>query len=110
MTSQPNPPELAPPPGGVIALPTHGVTVTAEELKTRLVEAADADDDIIVDASAVESIGQAVLQLLLAAHAESEANGHRFIIENPSPAFLARTEALGLTDRLGLSHQEELQS
>lgn len=110
MTSQPNPPELAPLPGGVVELPKHGVTVTAEELKTRLVEAADADDDTIVDASAVESIGQAVLQLLLAARAESEAHGHRFIIENPSPAFLARTEALGLTDRLGLSHTEELQS
>ena len=110
MTSQPNPPELAPPPGGVVELPKHGVTVTAEELKTRLVEAADADDDIIVDAGAVESIGQAVLQLLLAARTESEAHGHRFIIENPSPAFLARTEALGLTDRLGLSHTEELQS
>ncbi len=109
MTSQLNPPELAPP-GGVVILPTHGVTVTAEALKTHLVAAADAQDDIVVDASAVESVGQAVLQLLLAARIESEAHGHRFIIKNPSPAFLARTEALGLNDRLGLSHQEELQS
>ncbi|MDR6853486.1 anti-anti-sigma regulatory factor [Sphingomonas sp. BE123] len=110
MTSQPNPPELAPSPGGIIGLPAHGVTVTAEELKVRLVLAADAQSDILVDASAVESVGQAVLQLLLAARTEAEANGHRFIIQNPSPAFLARTEALGLTDRLGLSHTEELQS
>jgi len=110
VTSQPNPPELAPSPGGIIELPTHGVTVTAEELKVRLVLAADARDDIVVDAGAVESVGQAVLQLLLAARIEAEAHGHRFIIQNPSPAFLARTEALGLTDRLGLSHTEELQS
>ena len=65
---------------------------------------------IVVDASAVESVGQAVLQLLLAARAEAEAAGHRFYIQNPSPAFLARIEALGLSDRLGLSQTEELQS
>lgn len=110
MTSQPNQPELQPSPGGVIAMPAHGVTVTAEELKVRLVLAADAGDAIIVDASAVESVGQAVLQCLLAARTEAEATGHRFHIQNPSPAFLARTEALGLNDRLGLSHTEELQS
>ncbi|MFN4095647.1 MAG: STAS domain-containing protein [Sphingomonas sp.] len=110
MTSQPNQPELDPAPDGVVTLPAHGVTVTAEELKVRLVLAADFGDGIIVDASAVESVGQAVLQLLLAARAEAEAAGNRFHIQNPSPAFLARIEALGLTDRLGLSQTEELYS
>lgn len=110
MTSQPNPPELAPSPGGIIQLPTHGVTVTAEEFKVRLVLAADFGGDLVVDASAVESVGQAVLQLLLAARTEAEATGHRLVIKNPSPAFLARTEALGLNDRLGLSQTEEMQS
>ncbi|WP_422058433.1 STAS domain-containing protein [Sphingomonas sp.] len=110
MTSQPNQPELAPSPGGIIELPAHGVTVTAEELKVRLVLAADVGGDLVVDASAVESVGQAVLQLLLAARTEAEATGHRLIIQNPSPAFLARIEALGLSDRLGLSQTEEMQS
>lgn len=110
MTSQPNQPELDPAPGGVVLLPAHGVTVTAEELKVRLVLAADFGDGIVVDASAVESVGQAVLQLLLAARAEAEAAGNRFFIQNPSPAFLARIEALGLSDRLGLSQTEELYS
>lgn len=110
MTSQPNQPELDPAPGGIVELPAHGVTVTAEELRVRLVLAADFGDGVVVDASAVESIGQAVLQLLLAARAEAEADGHRFYIQNPSPAFLARIEALGLSDRLGLSQTEEMQS
>ena len=110
MTSQPNQPDLDPAPGGIVELPAHGVTVTAEELKVRLVLAADFDNGIMVDASAVESVGQAVLQLLLAARAEAETAGTRFHIQNPSPAFLARIEALGLSDRLGLSQTEELHS
>ncbi|MFL9841568.1 STAS domain-containing protein [Sphingomonas sp. ST-64] len=110
MTSQPNQPDPENYAGGVIDLPAHGVTVTAEDLKVRLVLAADFGGDLTVDASAVESVGQAVLQLLLAARVEAEASGHHFVIQNPSPAFLARIEALGLSDQLGLSQTEELQS
>lgn len=85
-----------------LRLPAHGTTVTAEDLRVRLVLAADHDDAVEVDASDVESVGQAVLQLLVAARTEAEANGHPFRILNPSQAFVERVTSCRLADAIGL--------
>ena len=88
-------------------LPVHGSTVTAEDLRVRLVLASDFDGEIVVDASEVESVGQAVLQLLVAAKAEAESAGQAFIITNPSPAFVDRVTACRLGEAIGLIREEE---
>ena len=69
MNSMPPPldPETA---SSVIHLPSHATTVTAEDLLARLINAAD-DGATTIDASASESIGQAALQVLLAARIEA---------------------------------------
>jgi anti-anti-sigma regulatory factor len=85
-----------------LRLPAHGTTVTAEDLRVRLVLAADLDDTIEIDASEVESVGQAVLQLLVAARVEAEGNGQPFRILNPSPAFVDRVTRSRLADAIGL--------
>lgn len=85
-----------------LRLPAHGTTVTAEDLRVRMVLAADHDDAIEIDASEVESVGQAVLQLLVAARTEAQANGQPFRIINPSPAFQERVASCRLADAIGL--------
>ncbi|MCH7860927.1 STAS domain-containing protein [Sphingomonas sp. NPDC092331] len=85
-----------------LRLPVHGTTVTAEDLRVRLVLAADLDDAIEIDASEVESVGQAVLQLLVAARAEAAAGGQQFRIANPSPAFVDRAQRCHLAATIGL--------
>ena len=92
--------------GGAVRLPAHGSTVIAEDLRIRLVIANDAGDDLVVDASEVESVGQAVLQLLVAARAEAERAGQAFSIVNASPAFVQRVHACRLAEALGLEAQE----
>lgn len=94
----------------LLKLPPQGMTVTAEDLRVRLVLACDFDGAIEVDASAVESVGQAVLQLLVAAKAEAEAKGQRFVIHNPSPAFVNRVTACGMASAIGLTVEEDLLS
>ena len=89
-----------------LRLPPNGTTVIAEDLRVRLVLAADLDDEIVVDASEVENVGQAVLQLLVAARAEAERSGQLFTISNPSRAFADRVAACRLSGALGLQDQE----
>ncbi|MCJ8158685.1 STAS domain-containing protein [Sphingomonas sp. LaA6.9] len=90
-----------------LRLPVHGSTTTAEDLRVRLVLASDLDGEMVVDASEVESVGQAVLQLLIAAKAEADSAGQSFVIANPSPAFVARVAACRLGDAIGLATEEE---
>ena len=92
-----------------LILPVHGTTVTAEELRVRMVLASDFDQAIEIEASAVESVGQAVLQLLVAAKIEADDQGQPFEIQNPSAAFVQRVTACGLADALGLAAQEDEQ-
>ncbi len=93
-----------------IHLPAHGTTVTAEDLKVRLVLAADFGERVQVDASGVESVGQAVLQLLIAARNDAEAAGRPFAIINPSPSFTARVTGLGLNHTLAVPAVEDVES
>ena len=102
----PQPLDAAAEEDGAVRLPAHGTTVTAEDLRVGLVLAADRSEELVVDASDVESVGQAVLQLLIAARREAAERGQRFVIANPSSAFSQRIAACGPTDLLGLEHEE----
>lgn len=103
MDQSPPPPEHMPDAEErALRLPAHGTTVTAEDLRVRLVLAADLDDAIEIDASEVESVGQAVLQLLVAARAEAIAGGQEFRIANPSPAFVERVNRCRLAPAIDL--------
>jgi anti-anti-sigma regulatory factor len=93
---------------GPIRLPAHCSTVTADDLRVRLVLAAELGDGIAVDASEVESIGQAVIQLLIAARAEAEREGGTLTIDHPSPAFADRLARCGLADAIGLSSDDKV--
>ena len=104
MTSTPSPSELTL--ERPLRLPAHCTTVAAEELRVQLVLAADLDGAIEVDASEVESIGQASLQLLVAARVEMTGAGQRFAILDPSPAFSDRVTRCRLADALGLASKE----
>ena len=95
--------------GGPVMLPPHGSTVTAEDLRIGLVIASDVDGDIVVDGSEVESIGQAVIQLLIAAREEALGNGKEFIIANPSALLRQRLSACGISALLGLEEEEQVQ-
>ncbi len=86
-----------------LRLPAHGTTVTAEDVRVRLVLAADLDGAMVIDASQVESVGQAVLQTLVAARNEALLTGQTFTIANPSPAFIDRVTRWNLADAIGLS-------
>ena len=90
-----------------LRLPVHGTTVTAEDLRVRLVLACDLDGEMVIDASEVESVGQAVLQLLVAARREALAQGQAFILADPSAAFVERVSACRLGSALGLNCPEE---
>lgn len=83
---------------GALKLPAHCTTIVATELHARLVAGATE-----LDASEVESAGQAVLQLLVAARADA---GERFTIVHPSRAFVDRITACGLGEAVGLSIEE----
>lgn len=100
MNSMPNPldPEAA---TSVIHLPSHATTVTAGDLLAQLISAAD-DGSTTIDASGCESIGQAALQVLLAARIDARDAGRDFNIIDPSPAFVERMEKCGLADAIGL--------
>lgn len=85
-----------------LRLPVHGNTVAAEDLKVRLVLAADLDEEMHIDASQVESVGQCVLQLLVAARLEADRKSLDFQITDPSPAFVERVAGCGLAETLGV--------
>lgn len=90
-----------------VTLPAQAGTVTAEDLRVGLVLAADLDRALRIDASQVESLGQAVLQLLVAARAEAERASLPFEIVSPSPAFVERVSLCGLAGTLGIQTEKD---
>lgn len=92
---------------GRLRLPPNVTTVMAEDLRAGLILAADHEAAILIDAAETVSIGQAALQLLIAARQEADQLSIPFKIENAQPALVARIGALGLADMLGLARTEE---
>jgi anti-anti-sigma regulatory factor len=82
-----------------VKLPAHCTTIAAIDLHVSLLAGTTT-----LDASEVESVGQAVIQLLAAARADA---GDRFAVINPSPAFVDRITACGLSEAVGLTLAEE---
>lgn len=105
MNSTPIPPEATD--DRSLRLPAHCTTMIAEDLRVRMVLACELDGGIEVDASAVESVGQAVLQLLIAANAEAARVGQSLSIVAPSEAFVSRVESCRLADAIGLRIEKE---
>ena len=91
-------------------LPAHGTTAVAEDWHPRLVAAADAGEAIAIDASEAETIGQAMLQLLVAARTDALGGDRPFTIINPSRAFSDRVTGCALARSLGLITEEENRS
>ena len=89
-------------------MPAHCSTVVADDLRIRLVLAADRADTVVVDASEVESVGQAVLQLLIAARVEADRHGGAITIHDPSPTFVDRVARCGLADAVGLTSDKAI--
>jgi anti-anti-sigma regulatory factor len=115
MYSPPPPPDpgdfvAAPADDGAVAvhLPANGTTVTAEELRNQLVCAAEIAEATIIDGSAVQTIGQAVLQLLVAARRGAAAAGKRCEIINPSTPLLDAARACCLAEAIGLESGKAL--
>jgi anti-anti-sigma regulatory factor len=86
----------------VVHLPANGGTVTAEELRNQLVCASEIVGATTIDGSAVQTIGQAVLQLLLAARRGADAAGKSFTIIHPSAPLLEAARACCLAEAIGL--------
>lgn len=61
------------------------------------------DNDITVDASAVEMIDTAILQLLLTITIKVESSNHQVHWINPSTKFISNASLLGLSKSFGLA-------
>ena len=90
---------------GLLKLPAKGGTASAEELRIQLIQLLDGNDPPQIDASGVENAGQAVLQLLVAAHAEARSAGRPLTLINPSAAFRDRVERCRLAEQIGLDSE-----
>jgi anti-anti-sigma regulatory factor len=106
LSSPPPPPPLDSLVDRAVHLPAHCGTVAAEDLRVRLVLAADLDGGIEVRADAVDSIGQAALQILVAARREAVARHQPYAIVDPSPAFVDRVTRCRLAGAIGLIEKD----
>lgn len=97
-----SPQSLPDPSTGVVALPANGTTTAAEELRNQLVCAAELGGSTVIDGSAVQTIGQAVLQLLVAARRTAAAEGRSCIITGASAAMMVVADACCLAEELGI--------
>jgi len=101
---------LSPPDGGspaYVMLPANPNTLAAEDLRVQLVMAVDSDEDVTIDAGEAGLVGQAVLQLLVAADRAVQDAGKSLSIINCDAELCGRLTALGLADTLTRLPQEE---
>ena len=91
------------------AIATHTLTLdsvivinNARSLHKTLAEIDD-DCDVSIDASAVEMIDTAVLQLLFAFTKKVRASNHQVSWIKPSDEFVSRADLLGLSQHLGIN-------
>jgi anti-anti-sigma regulatory factor len=98
-----NSPLLLPDPGpAAIVLQANSATTSAEELRNQLVCSAELGDATIIDGSTVQTIGQAVLQLLVAARRNAVTENKSCTITGASAALMAAADACCLAAELGL--------
>lgn len=76
----------------------------AKSLMQKINQLVETNDDISIDASAVEMIDTAILQLLLAATIKIRSSNHKINWINPSDKFISNASLLGLTESLGISN------
>jgi anti-anti-sigma regulatory factor len=105
MTFAPNPPEPDHVPS-VIRLTGHATTATAEDLRSKLVLASDCAGTSI-DASEIYSVGQAVLQVLVAARNNALRHGQPFHFTATSDAFADRVACCLLAELIGMDAGRE---
>ena len=91
--------------GNEIALKAVLVINDAKTLYAELGKKLEAKKDILIDASAVEMVDTAILQLLLAFIRKSQLQNISVEWVKPSQEFLSRSETLNLTSLLGLSEE-----
>ena len=104
MTSALHPPDTV---QNIVVLPARCVTVAAEDVRNRLVMASALGSETIVDADAVQTVGQAVLQLLLSARNDASVRQRGFRFSAMSPTFVERITAMCLAAPLGIATTEE---
>jgi anti-anti-sigma regulatory factor len=91
--------------GGVsdpVRLPAHCSTASADDTLRALLDRQKHDVPVTIDASAVTSIGQAVLQILVAGQIDCRRRKRAFVILDPSPAFLAAARTSRFDNHLDL--------
>lgn len=93
---------------GTVRLPASGSTVMAEELRNQLACADQLTGATIVDGSAVQTIGQAVLQLLVAARRSAATDNKPWRIINASGAFVETATRCCLADDIGLDTRKAM--
>ena len=87
-----------------VALAPKLDTAAAAELRNSLVAAQD--DDIVIDASAVEMIGALCVETLMSVSAIWSKAGRSVTIEDPSPQMIADLGILGLTTETLMEYAE----
>ena len=92
-----------------VALAPALTTPTCDVLHEQLVAALAADAPVEIDASAVETVGQAALQLLAAAHREVAGRGGSFVIAAPSASFTEQVTRCGMAALVGLETGDSIQ-
>ncbi len=93
---------------GVIRLQGHGTTVVADDLRTQLVMAADFSPTTAIDATEALSVGQAVLQLLIAARRDANERDHDFHFVGVSEAFSERVVNCQLATEIGMDAGKDI--
>ena len=74
----------------------------AKSLLQDISKLVESNQNISIDASSVEMIDTAILQLLLAATIKTRSAGHIIRWINPSDKFIANASLLGLSESLGI--------
>jgi len=105
VTFAPNPPEPDHLPD-VIRLTGHGTTETAEDLRGELLLASNCAGTAI-DASEMYSVGQAVLQVLVAARNDALLHDRPFHFTATSDAFADRVTCCLLAELIGTDARRE---
>jgi len=87
--------------GGVLALPAMLDLTAAEPLQRRLLNRVRSGDPLVVAGAAVERVSTAVVQVLLAALADSRSRDVAFHLRDPSPSLADALADLGVASQFG---------